>query len=45
MVRPGTKPAVEHELARLGGQIINFGVSRTGLEVHSDQTERPRPVR
>ncbi len=37
MVRPGTKPAVEGALVRLGGRIINFSVSRTGLEVHSDQ--------
>ncbi len=37
MVQPGTKPAVEHALTRLGGQIINFGVSRTGLEVRADQ--------
>ncbi len=33
MVAPGTKPAVELSLARLGGEIINFAVSRTGLEV------------
>jgi hypothetical protein len=42
MVRPGTKLAVEHALARLGGQIINFGIARTGLEVHADQTEQTR---
>jgi D-glycero-alpha-D-manno-heptose-7-phosphate kinase len=33
LVAPGTKPAVERTLTRLGGQIINFAVSRTGLEV------------
>jgi len=38
MVKPGTKPAVEQALMRLGGQIINFGVSRIGLEVRADQT-------
>jgi len=37
MVKPGTKPAVEHALARMGGQIITFGVSRSGLEVRADQ--------
>lgn len=37
MVRPGTKPAVEQALTRLGGEIINFGVARTGLEVRADQ--------
>jgi D-glycero-alpha-D-manno-heptose-7-phosphate kinase len=35
-VEPGSKPAVESLLARLGGRIIHFGVSRTGLEVRSD---------
>jgi D-glycero-alpha-D-manno-heptose-7-phosphate kinase len=45
MVRLGSKPAVEHALARLGGQIINFGIARTGLEVDADQTERTREVR
>lgn len=39
LVEPGTKPAVEAVLTRLGGQIINFAVSRTGLEVHSDGME------
>jgi D-glycero-alpha-D-manno-heptose-7-phosphate kinase len=39
MVRPGTKPAVEQMLTRLGGKIINFGVSRNGLEVRSEQAE------
>ncbi len=33
MVAPGTKPAVEHALARLGGRIIPFTVSREGLEI------------
>jgi D-glycero-alpha-D-manno-heptose-7-phosphate kinase len=45
MVRPGTKPAVEDVLTRLGGQIITFGISSTGLEVHADQAERTREVR
>jgi len=36
MVKPGTKAAVEQELARLGGQVIPFTVSRSGLEVRSD---------
>ena len=40
MVRPGTKPAVEAALVQMGGQIINFGISRTGLEVHADQVDR-----
>ncbi len=35
-VEPGTKPAVEECLRQLGGDIINFSVSRTGLEVRSD---------
>ncbi len=39
LVVPGTKPAVEQILTRLGGQIINFAVSRTGLEVRSTQVE------
>jgi D-glycero-alpha-D-manno-heptose-7-phosphate kinase len=40
MVEPGTKPAVEEALTQMGGQIINFAVSRTGLEVWADQPER-----
>ena len=44
MVRPGTKAAVESALVRMGGQIINFAVSRAGLEVHADQTERGREI-
>jgi D-glycero-alpha-D-manno-heptose-7-phosphate kinase len=40
MVEPGTKPAVEDALTQLGGQIINFAVSRTGLEVWADQPGR-----
>ncbi len=39
MVEPGTKPTVEHMLTGLGGQVINFAVSRTGLEVRSDHAE------
>jgi hypothetical protein len=39
MVEPGTKPAVEEALTQMGGQIVNFAVSRTGLEVWADQPE------
>jgi D-glycero-alpha-D-manno-heptose-7-phosphate kinase len=45
LVAPGTKPAVEQILTRMGGRIINFAVSRTGLEVRSDQTEAGRMSR
>ena len=45
MVRPGTKPAVENTLTQLGGKIINFAISRTGLEVRADQVERTRKTR
>ena len=38
LVEPGSKPAVEAVLTRLGGEIIHFGVSRTGLEVRSNGT-------
>ncbi len=37
LVKPGAKPEVEDALSRLGGKIIPFAVSRTGLEVRSDQ--------
>lgn len=37
MVEPGTKPAVEETLKQMGGEILNFAVSRTGLEVWADQ--------
>ena len=40
MVEPGTKPEVEKALTQLGGQIIKFSVSRTGLEVWADQPGR-----
>jgi D-glycero-alpha-D-manno-heptose-7-phosphate kinase len=40
MVQPGTKPAVENALTQLGGNIINFTVASSGLEVHADQGER-----
>jgi D-glycero-alpha-D-manno-heptose-7-phosphate kinase len=40
MVEPGTKPSVEDALTQLGGQIINFAVSRTGLEVWAEQPGR-----
>ncbi|MGH9649878.1 MAG: hypothetical protein ACRD3I_05350, partial [Terriglobales bacterium] len=39
LVAPGTKAAVEQTLTRMGGRIINFAVSRNGLEVRSNQTE------
>ena len=38
-VTPGTKPAVEETLTRMGGQVINFAVSRAGLDVRSTQVE------
>jgi len=41
VVEPGTKPAVEDALTHLGGQIINFSVARTGLEVWADQPAQP----
>jgi hypothetical protein len=40
MVEPGTKPAVTEALIQMGGRIINFAVSRTGLEVWADQPAR-----
>lgn len=39
LVESGTKSEVESELVRLGGQIINFQVSPTGLEIHSGDTK------
>jgi D-glycero-alpha-D-manno-heptose-7-phosphate kinase len=36
LVEPGSKAAVENTLQRLGGEILHFGVSRTGLEVRSN---------
>ncbi|MBZ5543876.1 MAG: GHMP kinase [Acidobacteriia bacterium] len=39
LVAPGTKAAVEQVLARMGGKIIPFAVSRVGLEVRSNQGE------
>jgi len=44
MVEPGTKPAVEEVLTQMGGQIINFAFSRTGLEVWADQPEQAQEV-
>jgi len=38
LVKPGTKAAVEKALTRMGGQIVNFSVSRTGLEVRLNHT-------
>jgi D-glycero-alpha-D-manno-heptose-7-phosphate kinase len=37
MVEPGTKSAVEETLKQMRGEILNFAVSRTGLEVWADQ--------
>ncbi len=39
LVEAGAKSIVESELVRMGGQIINFAVSRTGLEVRSEDSE------
>lgn len=36
LVEPGTKPAVEAALERLGGQVIPFAVARAGLQVRAD---------
>ncbi|MBI1941094.1 MAG: GHMP kinase [Acidobacteria bacterium] len=38
LVKPGTKVAVEKALTRMGGRIVNFSVSRTGLEVRLNHT-------
>ncbi len=40
LVEPGSKPAVERLLTRLGGRLISCAVSRPGLEVRSDHAER-----
>jgi D-glycero-alpha-D-manno-heptose-7-phosphate kinase len=45
MVRPGTKAAVETTLAQMGGEVINFAISKTGLEVQSVQDDQPRKAR
>jgi len=45
MVRPGSKPAVENALTQMGGKVINFAISGTGLEVHADQMDRARKSR
>jgi D-glycero-alpha-D-manno-heptose-7-phosphate kinase len=42
LVAPGTKPAVEQVLTRLGGKIIHFSISRTGLEVRLGASEAKR---
>jgi D-glycero-alpha-D-manno-heptose-7-phosphate kinase len=42
MVRPGTKAAVENALTQMGGKVINFAISSTGLEVRVDQVETTR---
>ncbi len=45
MVRPGTKGAVESKLAQMGGTIINFAISKTGLEVQAAQDDINRKTR
>jgi D-glycero-alpha-D-manno-heptose-7-phosphate kinase len=45
LVEPGSKSAVENLLVRLGGEIIHFGVSRTGLEVRSNGSPLGRESR
>jgi D-glycero-alpha-D-manno-heptose-7-phosphate kinase len=37
LIKPGSKPEVERALSRMGGKIIPFAVSRSGLEVCSEQ--------
>lgn len=37
LVEPRSKPAVEQMLTRMGGRILNFTVSRRGLEVRTNQ--------
>ncbi len=39
LVEAGAKSMVESELVRMGGQIIDFAVSRSGLEVRSEDSE------
>ena len=41
MVRPGTKLAVEKALTQMGGKVINFAISKTGLEVQAVRSSRP----
>jgi D-glycero-alpha-D-manno-heptose-7-phosphate kinase len=45
MVEPGTKPAVEKTLTQLGGKVINFALSTTGLEVNAGPVRQPRKRR
>lgn len=45
LVEPGSKAAVESLLVRLGGEIIHFGVSRTGLEVRANSSPLGRESR
>jgi D-glycero-alpha-D-manno-heptose-7-phosphate kinase len=40
MVRPGTKPAVENTLTQMGGKVITFAISSTGLKVRAEHVER-----
>ncbi len=42
MVRPGSKPGVENALTQMGGKVINFAISGTGLEVRADPVDRTR---
>jgi D-glycero-alpha-D-manno-heptose-7-phosphate kinase len=39
LVEPGAKAVVERMLTRMGGRILNFAVSRSGLEVRGKRTE------
>src|SRR5947209_4928828 len=39
LVEPNRKTAVERMLTRMGGRLIDFSVSRTGLEVRSNHSE------
>lgn len=45
LVEPGSKHAVESLLTRLGGEVIHFGVSRVGLEVHSNGSPLSKEIR
>ena len=42
MVQPGTKSAVERRLTAMGGKVIKFAISKTGLEVSASQDEQFR---
>jgi hypothetical protein len=36
MIRPGSKLAVENALTQMGGKVINFAISSSGLKVRAD---------